>query len=316
MYVQAPHRSLDPQIERRVRAAESVPPPVVAEHRSVVPRGRAERFAGIAALQRWLNAGWFFRLRVSLLLCALVLVLAWGARDWSDRRARTSWQRPLRIALVLVEREPVPERTLALLNTRSFELERRLAQEYARHTGRDFTPFELVVRGPVRVTEEPPSAQSDSTVDLLRRGFELWRWTSAVDSEARVELGYDSRIYLVLKPAAGGGLAFVEGESEYRGRVGIAQADIAQDTLDFSLFVAAHELLHTLGASDKYDGAGRAIFPQGFAEPKKVPLFPQPAAEVMARNRPFAPGSERPPETLSELVVGETTAREIGWLPR
>ena len=78
--------------------------------------------------------------------------------------------------------------------------------------------------------------------------------------------------------------------------------------------VAAHELLHTLGASDKYGSAGEALFPQGFAQPERTPLWPQPGAEVMARNVPLGPGRERPPETLAELYVGETTAREIGWL--
>lgn len=95
--------------------------------------------------------------------------------------------------------------------------------------------------------------------------------------------------------------------------VGIAQADIEPDSLDFALFVAAHELFHTLGASDKYGSTGDALFPQGFAEPQRSPLWPQPGAEVMARNVPIGPGRERPPETLSELYVGETTAREIGW---
>jgi hypothetical protein len=217
------------------------------------------------------------------------------------------------VALVLVEREPVSRRTLSLLTSRSFELEHRLAREYARHTGRDFTPIELVVRGPVRASELPPSVSGDGTLDLLTQSLRLWRWTSALDSDAHVELGYDSRIYLVLKPARGEGLAGVEGESEYGGRVGVAKADIRGDTIDFALFVTAHELLHTLGATDKYDVAGRAVFPQGFAQPARAPLFPQPGAEVMARSVPNGPGSERPPETLDELFVGETTAREIGW---
>jgi hypothetical protein len=44
------------------------------------------------------------------------------------------------------------------------------------------------------------------------------------------------------------------------------------------------------------------------------PLFPQPCAEVMARNRPVGPGAEMPPDRLDELGVGPLTAREVGWL--
>ena len=310
MYVQPPHRGHDPSRPRPAPVGESIPPPVVAESVRAA-EGAPSR---VASLWRLLLAGWFVRLRIVLLSTVLVAVMGWGVHDWADRRARTQWQRPLKVALVLVEREPVSKDTLARLNTRVFELERRLAQEHARYTGRDFTPFEIVVRGPVRSEAEPPSAEGNGVVELLQHGLRLWRWTSAIDSAAHVELGYDSRVYLVLKPVGALATAFVEGESEFRGRVGIARADIARDTLDFSLFVAAHELLHTLGASDKYDAAGRACFPEGFAEPWRVPLFPQPAAEVMARNLPYAPYAERPPERLDELRVGELTAREIGWL--
>jgi hypothetical protein len=83
--------------------------------------------------------------------------------------------------------------------------------------------------------------------------------------------------------------------------------------IDFALFVAAHELFHTLGAGDHYDANGHATFPSGFAEPESKPLYPQRAAELMARNIPLSPTTERPPETLSELSVGDASAREIGW---
>jgi hypothetical protein len=148
---------------------------------------------------------------------------------------------------------------------------------------------------------------------LLQHSYAQWRWTRDLDQRANVEWrGYDSRIYLVVRPPHSE-LAFVEGESEDGGRVGVARADLDDSTLDFALFVAAHELFHTLGASDKYDALGRARYPGGFAEPEQTPLYPQPGAELMARNLPLSPTSERPPETLEELWVGAETAREIGW---
>jgi hypothetical protein len=268
----------------------------------------------LGSAQRVLRAGTSFRSRVSVLLSILIALLLWGAHDWSDRRARVAWQKPLRVALVLVTREPVPEHTLQLLTGRSFDLERRLAREYARYTGRSGTPIEIIVRGVASGADAPPGLAGEGVLDLVCYAARQWRWTNAIDRQAHVERGYDARVYLVLKPALGQGPAFVEGESEYGGRVGIAQADIAPEMLDFSLFVVAHELFHTLGATDKYDEAGQARFPGGFAEPQRAQLYPQPGAEVMARGVPLAAGSERPPETLDELFVGEATARELGWL--
>jgi hypothetical protein len=305
MYVQPRHRHSDPTLDRSAHASGgSIPPPVVSETVDTTLLGSA---------QRVLRASTSYRSRVGVLLSILIGVLLWGAHDWSDRRARLAWQRPLRVALVLVTREPVSEHTLGLLTARSFDLERRLTQEYARYTGRSETPVEIIVRGVASDTEPPPTLAGEGLLDLITYGAKQWRWTSQIDSQARVERGYDSRVYLVLKPADDHGPAFVEGESEYGGRVGIAQADIAPDTVDFALFVVAHELLHTLGATDKYDEHGHARFPGGFAEPQRPRLYPQPGAEVMARGVPLAPGAERPPETLDELYVGEVTARELGW---
>ena len=259
------------------------------------------------------SRGWFYRVRVTILLIVLGGVLLWAGNDWWRRRTRKEWARPLRVALVLVEREPVPAETLSALTSRALDLEQRLGREYARRGG-NITPFSIVVKGPVSASEDPPRVGEQDFSGLLRHSYALWQWTRDLDARGNVEWrGYDARIYLVLKPAQREAPAFVEGESEDGGRVGVARADIDQSMLDFALFVAAHELFHTLGASDKYDATGHAAFPGGFAEPEKIPLYPQRGAELMARNLPLSPTSERPPETLEELWVGDATASEIGW---
>jgi hypothetical protein len=256
----------------------------------------------------------FYRVRVSVLLIVLGGVLLWAGDDFWGRRQRKAWARQLRVALVLVEREPVPTETLAALNSRAFDLERRLTLEYARHGGLRREPFSIIVKGPVASDTDPPRVAEQDLWGLARHSYALWRWTRELDERAGVEWrGYDSRIYLVLRPAQRDAAAFVEGESEDGGRVGVARADIDASMLDFALFVSAHELFHTLGASDKYAADGHAVFPDGFAEPEKLPLYPQRGAELMARNLPLSPTSERPPETLKELWVGDATAREIGW---
>jgi hypothetical protein len=259
--------------------------------------------------------GWFYRVRVTLLLALLAGVLLWAGNDWWRRRARREWQRPLRVALVLVEREPVAAEVTKALVRRTPELEQRLAAQLAQHGARLEQPFALITYGPVAQRTPTPRSTEPSLLALARHSYALWRWTSDVDARADVpSRGFDSRLYLVLAPARAGGAAGVEGESEDGGRIGVAQADIAEDTLDFALFVAAHELFHTLGALDHYDASGHAQFPNGFAEPLRQPLYPQRGAELMARSVPLSPTSERPPDTLDELWIGAETAREVGWL--
>jgi hypothetical protein len=81
-----------------------------------------------------------------------------------------------------------------------------------------------------------------------------------------------------------------------------------------NLVVTAHELLHTLGATDKYDPAtNQPSMPAGFAEPDRQPLYPQSLAELMAGRIPISPTEATIPSSLRSVVVGPATAAEIGW---
>src|SRR5581483_10543090 len=81
--------------------------------------------------------------------------------------------------------------------------------------------------------------------------------------------------------------------------------------------VIAHELLHTLGATDKYDlRTGMPVYPSGFAEPDRKPLYPQPRAEIMAGRRALSASQYEMPGSLREVLVGPVTAREIRWTRR
>jgi hypothetical protein len=78
--------------------------------------------------------------------------------------------------------------------------------------------------------------------------------------------------------------------------------------------VITHELLHTVGASDKYDlGSGAPVFPNGYADRDQDPLYPQQHAEVMAGRRALSAYQWDMPRTLAGVVVGPETALEIRW---
>jgi hypothetical protein len=157
-------------------------------------------------------------------------------------------------------------------------------------------------------------------LSLVLHSFERWSYLSRIERALQRQgspgfnsSNYDSVVYLVVRPPASQDLTFVEGYGEHGGRVGIVEVELDREVVDLALAVAAHELLHTLGAEDKYDEHGNTLFPAGLAEPEQKPLFPQHSVEVMARNRPLSPTREVPLRSLRELRVGAITAREIGW---
>jgi hypothetical protein len=257
----------------------------------------------------------FRRIRIALLLAVLAVVVLAALADYWRRHERTQWQRPLAIALVVLRRGPVEESSLAALKERVHELETVLEREQARHlVSNPIKPFEFQVFGPLDVSASAPAPDGDGVWDLAVHAWRTWRFYGSIDERVELESrAFDSRIYLFVRPADSERQQSVEGLSEQGGRIGSVEVELDDGMVDFALFVATHELFHTLGATDKYDGSGRALLPQGLADPDQVPLYPQARAEIMARNLVVAPGVERPPESLAEIRVGQATAREIGW---
>jgi hypothetical protein len=102
-----------------------------------------------------------------------------------------------------------------------------------------------------------------------------------------------------------------------KGLIGVVHAFALPAMAGSNNIVIAHELLHTLGATDKYDpNSGAPLFPIGFADPDRSPLYPQSQAEIMAGRRAVSAQEFEMPPTLSEVVVGPATATEIRWMHR
>jgi hypothetical protein len=99
-----------------------------------------------------------------------------------------------------------------------------------------------------------------------------------------------------------------------KGLFGIVNVFADRGLLGSNDTVIAHELLHTLGATDKYDPAtNQPTWPDGYAEPQREPRYPQEYAELMGGRIPSSASESSTPESLREVVVGAKTATEIGW---
>jgi hypothetical protein len=99
------------------------------------------------------------------------------------------------------------------------------------------------------------------------------------------------------------------------GLIGVVNAFASAEMAGSNQVVIAHELLHTFGATDKYDPAtNQPVFPDGYAQPDASPLFPQSHGELMAGRVPLSQTRAETPDGLDETVIGARTAREINWL--
>ena len=80
--------------------------------------------------------------------------------------------------------------------------------------------------------------------------------------------------------------------------------------------VLVHEMLHTLGATDKYELAtGQPLTPAGLGEPDRQPLYPQDFGEIMAGRIAASAREAVVADSLEQMLVGPATALEIGWPP-
>ena len=99
-----------------------------------------------------------------------------------------------------------------------------------------------------------------------------------------------------------------------QGLIGVVYAFAAAEMNEENDVVIAHELLHTVGATDKYELANDAPrFPDGYGDPDQSPLYPQARAELMAGRRMLARGRWQRASSLDEVVIGPATALEIRW---
>jgi hypothetical protein len=250
------------------------------------------------------------------LLAILLLVSCWGVFDQSSRGARLDWDRPLEVALVLVEEQPLAPGTVEAFRERIPALETKLEAEFRKYDpGGPELPIRFFVYGPISAkpppVPDPEAGVLGQLVDAVRRRVYTHRLDRLANS---VPFGFDSRVYVVAKPPRSAKQCGIEGFGEQGGRQGFVRVELDRTMIDYSLFVIVHELFHTLGATDKYGVSGDTMYPDGFVAPNRVPVYPQPAADVMAHGRPIARGVDVLPHDLSHLGVGPATARELRWL--
>lgn len=248
-------------------------------------------------------------LRIGLLLLVLVLV---SVGTLLDRWRTTDWDQPLRVGLFPVDadgREATRD-YIDRLDAAQFKGIEGFLEREAEQFGLPLEhPIDLTLHDPV--DERPPLLdRSGGALGALAWSLRMrwYNWRVGGDS------GEQIRIYVLYHdPAVTRSVPHSLGLQ--KGLVGVVYA-YADDELDGqNNLVIAHEFLHTVGATDKYDPQTlEPLYPQGYGEPEAEPRYPQAFAEIMAGRRALSPSEADMPDSLAQAVIGEATAREIRWL--
>ena len=250
-------------------------------------------------------------IRIALLLLVLLAV---ALHAWLDRVATHSWQEPLWVGLFPLNGDggTPTQQYVDSLTARDFSA---IEDFFAREGHR----YGLKLEQPVHVELYPPGSRLPPTLDPAAGplGIAWWslklRWFAAHATEVPGRAPSRIRLFLLYHDPATLEHA-PDSHGLQKGLVGVVHLFADTSMAGRNGIVIAHELLHTVGASDKYDlGSGAPRFPLGYADRDQQPLYPQERAEIMAGRRAVSAYQWDMPRTLAAAVVGPETALEIRW---
>jgi hypothetical protein len=249
--------------------------------------------------------------RISLLLFVLFLV-AQGA--WISRARTTDWKEPLRVVIYPVngDRSAAVDRYIQSLPRDGFEPMAAYMREQARRYSLPLrTPVEMYLAPRVdAIPPEPPRAGGRLEAILWSLQLRFWAWNHDAYSGPKAHVRMFVKYFAPLPNAR-----LPHSVGLRQGLIGVVNAFASADMDGGNQVVIAHELLHTFGATDKYDGRNNLpLFPDGYAEPDARPLLPQNRAEIMAGRIPVSESRAETPRGLDEAMLGAKTAREISWV--
>lgn len=248
-----------------------------------------------------------------MLLVVLAIV---AGRTWLDRVETQSWKNPLWVGIypLNADNSPGAQGYIDDLTPQSFASIETFFQDEAHRFG-------VVLDEPIHIelypqgTQLPPRLEPHAgPLSIIWWSLKM-RWFAASATKVPGRTPPRIRIF-VLYHDPGSLQAIPDSHGMQKGLLGVVHAFAQPAMAGSNNVVIAHELLHTLGATDKYDlNSGAPLYPQGFADPDRVPRYPQTNTEIMAGRRAISATDSEMPSSLRDVVVGPATASEIRWTP-
>jgi hypothetical protein len=250
-------------------------------------------------------------IRIGVLLLVLAGV---GAAAWLERVSTTSWDKTLWVGIFPLNADgsTAAARYIDDLTVEDFaSIESFFTREAAR--------YGVKVEHPVRVDLYPSLRELPPALAPRSNRLQVMWWSLKMRSYARRVSDVPGRpsspvrvFVLYHDPKVSEAVPHSLGMQ--KGLIGVVHAFADRNMTGSNNIVIAHETMHTVGATDKYDlESGAPLYPGGYAEPALSPRFPQRYAEIMAGQRAISEHEQEMPETLRDVIVGVQTAQEIGW---
>ena len=245
------------------------------------------------------------------LLCIVLLVVAQSA--WKARQRTIEWSETLRVVVYPINGDASAASAAYIggLHRDVIQPLRLFMREQAQHYRPGLRDPIEVYLAPAVIDRPPLAPQHGNAIENAAWSLRLrwWAWRHDRYDGPRPHV----RVFVqYFAPLANHALAHSLGLRG--GMIVIANAFASAEQEGANNVVIAHELLHTFGATDKYDTAtNMPIYPEGFAEPDAQPLLPQQRAEIMGGRIPRSRSEADIPRSLEQTMIGAATAREIHW---
>lgn len=252
----------------------------------------------------------FRALRIVILLFILVGV-ALGA--WRAKTRSVEWKNTLPVVIYPINGDgsQVAAAYLRALSAADFKPVETFMREQALRYGRSANASIEIRLGEKIGTQPPAPPRHGSALEVMAWSLKMrwWAYRNAPPAGPGTQV---KMFVLYFDPAQSARLDHSTGLRQ--GLIGRVNAFAARDMARQNNVVIAHEFLHTLGATDKYDAAtNQPVFPDGYADPDLSPLLPQHFAEIMAGRTPLSQSEAETPASLDDALIGGKTAQEINW---
>lgn len=260
------------------------------------------------------------RYRQSVAVLILLVVAISAAKIHYNDRRKLEWDRAYRVALIEVINVPDAQTKITPLSASGKEelaktLNNWFSAEIARVHKSNNRPFRFEFLGPIVVDQPAPPLPKEEEGWWQRykeTSSFIEYFTSRFPSTHNIK-DFDIKVYLYLyyDKSTDGSIEQEPSVATTRGRFGVVFLPIGKQGFGRTTCLIAHELLHTVGATDKYTNDRTTVYPEGYFLPQ--PRYPQQFAEIMALATPLAPGKEIDASNLDNCRIGQATATEIGW---
>lgn len=251
------------------------------------------------------------QIRIFILLLILCIV---ALGNWATNRRATDWSHSLRVVIYPIngDQSSITEAYINNLEEDNFsDIKPFFIEELENYGITSTDPIDIALSP--SVNEHPPVTPVRGNIfDTILWSLKLRYWAFQRDEyqgpkpEIQIfALYFDPKITPYVRHSTG-----LE-----KGHIAVINLFAHKKQNKSNQFIITHELLHTLGASDKYNlSTNDPVYPAGFAEPDLEPLYPQNYAEVMGGRLPLNQNESKIPDSLGEVIIGKQTAIEIRML--